>query len=286
MSHDADLKRRDELALEAETLRQQAITAAKKVQAYDAYLIASGQATAAPEAVTAPVPAIVTVAPATPTPAPVVDAPATPKTGRKPAAPKATKAPKSSGGAAPKKTKGPVARDQAFQQRAQRNRAAVASGERPALKQAMVAIMGPTKAWKAEDILAALRSCGLAPDGDKPLNYLRSTLASHRKFFEHTDPYERGVYKATAEAYGELSPDLIKLIKAKKAEAKLKPPTAQSTPAAAPTPHAKPAPKAAAQDVEVKPAPKTAPASNGTDVGAAIMRALDIPDVQTAPSFS
>jgi hypothetical protein len=72
-------------------------------------------------------------------------------------------------------------------------RDAVARGDRPPLKKAMVAVMG-TKIMNASDILAALEAKGWAPASNDPHQYVSFMLSSNTpEVFERTE--KRGHYR-------------------------------------------------------------------------------------------
>ncbi len=271
---DADLKRREELRLEAEKARalaeasrDEAVVAARRLQAYDQYL-------ATVHAAVPLHPAVVATSPAPIKEAEPAQASPPRAAGRRGVRATATLTPVP----APA-TKGQVARDQTFQTKAQTNRSAVASGERPTLKNAMVAVMGPRKHWKAEEVLETLVLYGLNPDSTSPLNYIRSTLSAP-KFFERVAG-KPGFFKARTEAYHALPAELIKQIEDKKkqieAKEEAKEPTLDVSSTTPVKSRSNPPPAPA-------PAPQAQP-SLPLDAGAQIMEALGLPDLPSAPPF-
>ena len=78
--------------------------------------------------------------------------------------------------------------------RATKGRRAVASGERPPLKEAIVAVMGATT-MNVGDVIKALDKKGWLPDSEEIRNYISFALSSNKETFERVT---RGVYKVRA----------------------------------------------------------------------------------------
>jgi len=118
-------------------------------------------------------------------------------------------------------------------------RQAVARGDRPPLKEAMVTVMGDDTV-SSEQVIAALKTKGWMPDSKKPRQYISFMFSSNPEVFKRVG---RGLYR------------VAKGTKAKGNGDSKKPQKAKPAPAAA-----KPAPAAA------KPAIKTAPSTSDAEL--------------------
>lgn len=122
------------------------------------------------------------------------------KKSAKAAAPKAAKkvkakaAPKKAAKAAPKKTTAKKASKAAIK-RAAEGRAAVARGDRPAIKDAMVQVMGK-EVINADEVTARLEKKGWLPNANEPRVYIGYLLSSTKTHFEAVKEKGRGFYRA------------------------------------------------------------------------------------------
>ena len=146
-------------------------------------------------------------------------------------------------------SKGHVTNQQAIE-----NRRAVARGERPTLRNAMIKVMG-TKTLNAGQVLKALEDKGWAPDAKNARSYTSYMLSSNKDHFTPVPDAGRGFYKVI-EGVKDSAP--AKAAKAKAAP-KAKPAKAKAAKAAPKAKPAKAAPKAKAKAAPKAKAAKAAP---------------------------
>jgi len=163
----------------------------------------------------------------TPTKAPLADkadaAPVKAKPGPKP---KAKAAPVAAAPAKPKGKPGPkpkaakaakVETKTAAKTRAAEGRAAVMSGARPSLKDAMTQVLG-TEALDSAGIYDRLKAKGWLPNAQNPRSYIGYTLSSSKEHFTRVNG-RRGFYTVKAQAAAVATPVEAAPVKAPKSKA-------------------------------------------------------------------
>ncbi len=83
--------------------------------------------------------------------------------------------------------------------RAAEGRRAVARGDRPSIKQAIVQVMG-TDVCNAEEVYKRVEAKGWLPSASDPKVYIGYTLSSQKEIFDRVPAKGRGFYRVKAEA--------------------------------------------------------------------------------------